>query len=358
MPPLDTSGSATSFFEFWPLWLMYTPVALQWLRFSLRYRSLSLPLIANPTIPNGGMVGFSKSAFLGQAGAAARRWILPWQTHTVTEAPFAEQVDDILARLAGGGLGLPIVGKPDMGCRGAGVKLLQTRADLHGYLAAYPVGSTLMLQQLAPWEPEAGVFYVRYPNEAKGRIVSMALKYTPYVVGDGRSSLHELLMADPRASKIMHLYEARHADKFDQVLARGEPFRLVFAASHCRGAVFRDGRQYISAALHRRLDEILSAIPDFYYGRLDIKFKSIEGLMAGKDLAIVEINGASSESLHIWDRKAGLMDAWSALLGQYRTLFEIGHLNRQRGHRPPGIGSLLKAWRAERRLLSYYPTTD
>ena len=78
MPALDNSGRTTSFFEFWPIWLMYVPVAIQWLLLAARYRSLSLPLIANPGIPLSGMVGVSKSAVFDLAGDYACQWILPW----------------------------------------------------------------------------------------------------------------------------------------------------------------------------------------------------------------------------------------------------------------------------------------
>jgi len=57
---------------------MYIPVVIQWLLLAARYRSLSLPLIANPGIPLSGMVGVSKSAVFDLAGDTARQWILPW----------------------------------------------------------------------------------------------------------------------------------------------------------------------------------------------------------------------------------------------------------------------------------------
>ena len=358
MPPLDNSGKAVSFFEFWPAWLMYVPVVVQWLGLAVYYRSLSLPLIANPNIVSAGMVGFSKSGVLAQAQSPAQEWILLWVTHTLTKDSVSSQVGHLIQLMADNGLSFPVVGKPDMGCRGVGIKLINGESELHDYVAHYLVGSTLMLQRLADWEPEAGIFYVKYPNETKGRITSMALKYSPYVIGDGVSTLRELLAADARASQVAHLYEARHQDKLDDVIVKDQPFRLVFAASHCRGAVFRDGRQYVSEALTDRIDEILSQFPEFYYGRLDIKFSTIERLMEGKDLAIIEVNGASSESLHIWDNRTGLREAWSALLGQYGTLFRIGAMNRERGHTPPGLMSLWKAWRKEQTLSNHYPAPD
>ena len=52
MPALDNSGRTTSFFEFWPILLMYLPVAIQWLLLAARYRSLSLPSIADTIMTN------------------------------------------------------------------------------------------------------------------------------------------------------------------------------------------------------------------------------------------------------------------------------------------------------------------
>ena len=334
------------------------PVVFSWLILSLRHLSLSLPLIANPRIPNSGMVGFSKNDVLTQGNEHSQKYILPWITYTVTDSPLDQQVDLIMSQLTDCGLKLPIVGKPDMGCRGTGVNLLNDKSDLKNYLHHYPVGSAFMLQRLADWEPEAGIFYVKLPDENTGRITSIALKYTPYVLGDGQKTLRELIKADPRAGRVMHLYEDRHKSFMDQVIPRDEPFRLVFAASHCRGAVFTDGRRYITDALSQKIDEIMSGFPEFYYGRLDIKFKDMEQLTRGEDIAIIEVNGASSESLHIWDKDTRLGEAWKSLVWQYRTLFKIGAANRIRGHKPPGIVSLLSAWLHEKKLSTQHPQTD
>lgn len=357
MPPLEKKEKIISSFEFWPTWLVYLPVLFQWIGLSIRHRSFSLPLIANPEIPLSGMVGFSKSGVLASAGEAGKTAILPFITHRI-EGGKTEQLESIRKRLAQNGLELPLVGKPDLGCRGAGVQLLQTEAELETYLSSYPDGAEFMLQKLSNWEPEAGIFYVRHPDRPSGEIISLALKYSPYLVGDGKSTVLQLLEKDERAGQLKHLYEERHRSELETILPEGEPYRLVFSASHCRGAVFRNGNEYITDALTRRLDEILGSLPDFHYGRLDVKFKDTENLKRGDTLEIVEINGASSESLHIWDSGANLSEAWKALLHQYATLFRIGAENRRRGHRPPGLMPLWHAWQHERKLVEAYPETD
>jgi hypothetical protein len=358
MPSLDIHGKSLSLFEFWPTWLMYFPVFVQWLALAVRYRSLSLPLIANPAIPLSGMVGAPKSAVFRAAGAYASQWILPWITYCRSALPLDQQVQTILHRLNERGLSLPVVAKPEIGCRGAGVKLIKTFQQLQQYLAGFPLGATLQLQELAAWEAEAGVFYVRKPGAVTGRITSLTLKYLPYISGDGLSTFGELLAADPRAGKLQRLYKARHIRHWDEVPEVGEHRPLVFAASHCRGAIFRDGAPHITAALTECLDKIFADIPEFYYGRLDIKFRDISALQRGEDFVIVEINGASSEPINIWDRNTRFIDAVKCLLRQYRTLFSIAAANRLRGYRPPGLRVLWLAWRHELALVKRYPTND
>lgn len=358
MPPLDLSGRSTSFFEFWPTWLVYIPVVVQWLLLSIRYRSLSLPLLANPAIPLSGMVGVAKSKVFDVAGDTARQWILPWTLYEVTGQELATQNCAVLKQLKEGGFTLPIVGKPNIGCRGAGVKLLKDSAAVTAYINDFPKGGVIQFQQLSQWEAEAGVFYVKHPDSSKGAVTSLTLKYTPYIVGNGRNTLAELVAIDPRAGDLLHLYKERHKQAWDRILADGEPYQLVFSASHCRGAVFRDAHELISTKLSLSLDKIFADIPGFHYGRLDLKFKDPVSLSAGTDFEIIEINGASSESINIWDRDAKLSTAIKTLLQQYSTLFTLGAKNRRLGHRPPGILALLRAWRYENKLVKQYPKND
>jgi len=349
---------STSYFEFWPTWIIYFPVAVQWLYLSLRYRSLTLPLIANPTIPLAGMVGGSKHLLMSQSLGACRQAMLPWILHTVDQTSVPAQARNILDKLAGIDIALPFVCKPDMGCRGAGVKLIRDLAQLESTLAAYPVGAGLICQKLSSWEPEVGIFFVRHPAMEAGTVASLTIKHTPHVVGDGSKTLKELVTRDERAGKLLHLYASRNQADWNRVLKNGEQHRLLFSASHCRGAVFEDACKLITPALNSAINAIMLDLPEFYYGRLDVKFRDIASLQQGQHLEIVEINGASSESIQIWDRHARLGDAIRTLMWQYRTLFQIGDYQRRQGHRTPGITALIRHWLMERRLTRQYPETD
>lgn len=359
MPELETdSKRSVSPYEFFPTWFFYTPVVLQSLLQGLYYRDLRLPLVANPSIKLSGMVGESKHDIMNLAGETAKPWISPFVTLTKTQGSTETQVTQALADLDNANLDFPLVGKPDLGCRGVGVKLLRNPEQLSGYIEDFPVGARFLLQQKAPYNAEAGVFYVRHPGETEGEIISITLKYSPSVVGDGHHSLQQLIELSPRAGQLTHLYFPRHKDKLNWIPLEGEEFQLAFAGSHSRGCIFRDGNQYITPELTKKLDAILHDVEGYHYGRLDIKFDNLNDFMKGEQFTILELNGASSEAAHIWDRNTPLKSIFSVLLTQYRLLYSIGAKQKKRGFKPPSFGELLAAWREEKNLTEQYPSTD
>lgn len=347
-----------AFFEFWPTWLMYLPVMLQWPLLALRYQSFTLPLLANPDLPLGGMVGASKAQLMRQARGHCTRAFLPWVAGTRNQASAESQTEELLARAGREGFRLPFVVKPDIGCRGAGVKRVSSLEELTRVIAHYPPGATFIAQRLARFEHEAGIFYVRAPDEPHGAIVSLTFKDLPSVIGNGRQTLAQLVEADARAGALRHLYEPRQRERWHQVVPRGEVVPLLFSASHCQGAVFTNGKTAVTPALAKAIDRIMQDLPNFHYGRLDVKYADLDSLRAGENLEVMEINGVSAEAIHIWDKNTRLSDALRTLMWQYRTLFRIGAQQRRRGYRTPGLRALWRAWRHEQALTRHYPETD
>lgn len=347
-----------SFFEFWPGWLFYAPIVAQWILLGVRYGDFSLPTAANPRIELGGLCGESKIAILDQVAATARHWLAAY-TSIVTHSWDPEyDVAQATQAIARAGLRYPIVVKPDIGCNGAGVRLVADRADLLRYLAAFPRRQRVMLQELLTDEGEAGVFYIRRPGDSRGRLTSLTLKYAPFVVGDGRSTLETLILADPRAGRVPWLYLPRLAHRLHEVPPQGERVRLVFVGNHCKGSVFQDGARDITPELTERIDTIARALPEFHFGRIDLRFSSLAGLRRGEGFRILEINGVGSEATHIWDPTTKLWDAWRAQLFHYGEAFRIGAASRARGHRPSGLKAMRRRWRLQRRLMAVYPIND
>jgi hypothetical protein len=340
-----------SAFEFLPTSVFYAPVALYWSWLALRFRSISLPTAANPGIETGGLCGESKSGLLKQLGSRGRSLLAPW---TALDAGR----DDPVAVAAASGLRLPIVVKPDISCKGTAVRVVRDEGALRRTVAAFAPGVRVILQELITLEGEAGIFYVRPPGTERGRIVSLTLKYFPSVTGDGRSTLEQLVRADPRARRIAEVYLRRHAAHRHRVLDEGERFRLVFVGNHCRGAVFKDGRHLITPALEATIHDIAAEIPEFHVGRFDVRYGDAGDLALGRHLRIIELNGAGSEATHIWDARTRVLDAYATLFRQLRQIFEIGDANRRRGFRPMGWRALLGKYLQQRRLMRAYPSGE
>ena len=346
--------SQVSSFEFWPPWIFYTPVVAYWITLGLRYRDFSLPSIANPRISTGGLCGESKSSILDQAGPTATSWIARYKRFQTAE----QDLSRALNLMHQEGLNLPIVVKPDIGCNGTGVRLAHDEETLDVVLASFPRNTDLLLQELVPYEGEAGIFYIKHPRSPTGSITSLTHKRAPILFGDGRSTIRELIFADPRCRLVPHLYMQRLRARLGEVPGPGVPIRLVFAGNHCKGSIFSNGASDITSMLTEKIDRIMSDIPDFYFGRIDIRYLSIAGLRRGDEFRIIEINGVGSEATHIWDPSTPLLEAYRAQFSHYRQAFEIGASLREAGFKSSGLLKIIRNWLTQRRLMASYPMND
>lgn len=345
-----------SLFENWPGYLFYIPLVFAWMYYGFRYRGLTVPLLSNPDIEFGGLCGESKCSVLGQLGAVGRAATAPYICFAVRET--GTDASDLLSLTAAAGLSFPMVVKPDISRRGTGVQIMKNAAAIAPYLAAFPEGARLIAQQLVRGEGEAGVMYLRHPDEPRGRIVSLTLKYFPQVVGDGKRTLRSLILADPRASRLARSYFAYNSKHLDEVVPKGESFKLTHVGNHVRGALFRDGRQFVTAQMEDAFEQISRELPRFHLGRFDVRFERLSDLCAGRNFTIIEINGVGSEVTHIWDRSAKLIPSYSTLISHVRSAFKIGSYYQGVGVKAPSAACILRAYFYERKLMASYPKSE
>lgn len=359
MPPLPAAKVRVALQERFSEKIYYVPIVVHWLCMAVRFRSLTLPTVANPHIEAGGLLGESKIACLSMVPASMRNWIAA--TTSVDIRPGGDDVDDTLRRalLAAGGAGLsfPMIVKPDVGWRGFGVRKVTGEDELRQYLAACPGGMRVVLQEYVPYDGEAGVFYVRRPGEAEGSIFSLTFRYFPFVVGDGSSTLKQLIEGDPRSRWKASHHLRINAHRLGQVPSKGEVVRLGVVGSNRVGGLYVDGRAMVTEAMRRRFDEISRSLPEFYFGRYDIRFETIEALQAGKGFSIVEINGAGAEAIHVWDPDFSMLAGYSTLMRQQRLLFEIAADNRARGFEPLSTRELIGYQRRQNRVTRRVPSS-
>jgi membrane protein DedA with SNARE-associated domain len=340
--------------EFWPGWMFYPPVAIYCLWLAIKYRGLTLPTAANPGIFSGGMVGESKMAMLKELFATSPEFTAEAALiERGTLAARKRALDDSIARL---GLEFPFIIKPDVGQRGAGIKLVRNPQQAENYLRQ--TNAPLVLQRYAAGPHEIGVFYYRFPHESRGHIFAITEKVFPVIVGDGRSTLAELIQNDPRAQHVADTYLKRFAVRRNNVLAAGEQLKLVEAGNHAQGCIFRDGMRLGTPELAARIDEISQKLTGFFIGRYDIRYAGEADLRAGKNFQIIELNGAASEATSIYDARNSLWSAYRTLFRQWELVFAIGAANRKRGIATTKLSLVWREWRNYAALSATYPAAD
>jgi hypothetical protein len=338
-----------------PKWLICVPLVVQWLWLGIRHGSLTLPSAANPAITSGGLVGEGKLEYFAQLGPLGQAATAP---HVGVLADGRQSAGTALAAMSAAGIAFPVVAKPNLGLCGYGVRKLDDAGQLDAYLEQYPAQQTLVLQQYLPQENEAGIFYARDPRTGLGKLIGLTLRYFPTIEGDGRTPLGQLIRADARARRLLDSPAHSCAHDLDSIPAAGESVRLATIGSTRVGGLYLDGAALMTGQLTAAIDAIAREMPEFHFGRFDVRFYSSAALREGRDFTIMEINGAGSEAIHAWDPGTGLLAGLRAIFAKQRLLFEIGAANRKRGARPIGLLALARLNAHQNRLIDRYPPSN
>ncbi len=304
--------------EYWPTWVIYSPIFFAYLFYALRARNLFYFSASNPSFKNGGLINVSKKDIYD---------IIPKQycprTILIKPTVLLDKYDPIKD------FELPFIVKPDKGLRGIMVKKINSLDELKKYHDI--IKCPYLIQELISFEHEIGVFYVRNPKLSEGTITGIVEKKFLTIVGDGISSIQQLLKQDVRYEIQIPKLKKDAAIDLQLVLKKNEQIILVPFGNHNRGTLFLDASDKITPKLSQTIDAICKQINGFYYGRLDLKFNSWDDLENGMNLSIIEINGALSEPAHIYDPKHSLYYGISEILRHQKMMFEVSIENHRLG---------------------------
>ena len=326
--------------EFWPFYVTNVVTFVYVLYTGLvKYRRATLFTLTNPAIkPDSGFIGERKSSiFKGLRQEYVGRWRLVGAANTMQD-----RLDLLHSFMADHSLDYPIVLKPDAGQRGQGVKICPDHETARQWLEQ--AERDYLIMEYLPGE-EFGVFYYRLPDQPRGRIFSINRKKLLDVVGDGKSTLEELILRDERAVCMAPMFfENLEADLLD-IIPEGETRQLGQVGTHSRGSLFLDGADLISPELLERVERIVENYSGFYFGRFDLKAPSEEDLREGKNLKVIELNGLTSEATHIYDPKNSIFYAWKTLIDQWSIAFDIAEANLKKGLQPMPLAEFISHWR-------------
>jgi hypothetical protein len=305
--------------EYWPHNLVYAPLYLYWFWLSIKARSFFFFNTSNPLIKNGGFLMGSKKEIYD---------LMPDELYAKTIFCEADlNISDLKFLMKENNFNFPLITKPDIGWQGLKVELLHNEDDLIIHAAKNKVD--FLLQEFVNYKNEVGIFYYRFPGEQKGNISGIVGKEFITVVGDGRSTIEELLWRKNRYFLQLPALKTTYGKSLHSVLPVDVHEVLAPYGNHSRGAKFTDLSFVINDKLLDTIDTICKRVPEFYYGRLDIKYNSWEELCDSKNFSVIELNGAGSEPTHIYDPKHSLFFVWKEIIRHWRLLFTISKMNAE-----------------------------
>jgi hypothetical protein len=237
--------------------------------------------------------------------------------------------DSVIETLQSANIKMPFITKPDIGLRGSAVKKIHSLDELKEY--HQKANFDYLLQDLILYPNEVGIFYVRFPNEEKGKITGIVAKEFLIVEGNGTATIEELIKENPRYELQLSSLQKEYGKQLLDILSQGEKRNLVPYGNHARGAKFVDASHLISDKLTEVIDSMCQQVTEFYFGRLDVMYDSWSDLEEGKHFSIVELNGAASEPTHIYDPKHSLFFAWKELARHITYMYKISVANKKRG---------------------------
>jgi hypothetical protein len=332
-----------SSWEYWPTHLVYIPVFLFYPILAIRSKSFFFFSAVNPTIETGGLYAYSKYDLLKQLGHE-------WTPNTMLiKKSKKTTADEVLGQAQKNNIQKPFIIKPDVGERGKGVALISSKKQLEEYLKG--ARGSLIVQSYIDYPFEAGVFYYRFPEEENGKISSIATKKFLKITGDGSSTIYELLEKNDRAVLVLDKIEKKMGKNILSVPLFGEEVMIEPIGNHNRGTAFIDSNHLINDRLHEVFDEIAKQIPDFYYGRFDLRAASEDDFLSGVNLKIVEVNGVNSEPAHIYHPSASLLKGWHTLIQYWLVIYKISIQNRKKGVKPI-------SYQHAKRLYQYWKNTN
>lgn len=307
--------------EYWSFNAVYGWIMPVWLLLAARARSFFFFAAANPSIEYGGFLMESKKKIYD---------IIPTRYYPKTAYFMAGTASAVvIEKLAAGNFTYPLIGKPDIGGQGRGVKKLNNEAALKEYAMQSPLH--FLVQEFVPQRNEIGVFYYRYPDEKRGHVSGIVRKEMLAVTGNGEATMQQLLLKDKRSILQLPVLQQLYAGQLQEVLPAGETRELVPYGNHARGAKFLDDSHLADENFVNMIDEFCRQVPGFYYGRLDIRYNTWEELKAGKNFSVIELNGAGSEPTHMYDPRHSIFFAWKEIIRHWIILWRISRINHKKG---------------------------
>lgn len=219
------------------------------------------------------------------------------------------------------GLQFPIIVKPDVGLKGFMVRKVDCVTELKDVLKEYE-GREVLLQEFLTHESEYSLLYYRYPRTGGHGISSFIEKKLPFVIGDGKTTLAQLISDGINPFLQKEYILKKNISGKNRIVSKGEKVIIDHVGNYSRGSKFYSLNREIDDRLIASAHDFFSNLEGLYFGRIDLKADSVEDVRQG-NFKILEINGAKAEPLHIYDPEVSFAQIWRSITSHWHIVRRI-----------------------------------
>ena len=305
--------------EHWPLLMFYIPNIPYAFIHGLFAKNFVFYTAVNPGIKNSGIGSESKYKTLQ---LLPKEYIPKSVLHKESDL-----IEKTLDSIQQEDINYPLIVKPDIGFRGLLVKKIENEQELIEYLEKYKID--FIIQEFLVEPHECGIFYYRHPNQEKGKVTSITLKEFLSITGDGKSTIKELVLKDKRAFLYYDYIKDDPLISWNDIPNEDIVLKLSSIGNHSKGTRFINGNHLITQELEKSMDNLNHRVKGWCYGRLDVKYTSLEELYKG-NFKILELNGILAEPTHIYDaNKTSYWGALKTIRKHWKQLYKIARYNHE-----------------------------
>lgn len=302
--------------EFLPSYIFDIPIYIYRMYLSIKSWSLMFFSNINP------WMFFSWMAWYGKFD-----WLKRFDANLVPKTIFFSpdvSIQKIDEKLREQNIDYPFIAKPDLWSTWRDVKKIRDTVEMRLYLEN--IKEDFLIQEFIDYPLEFWVFYYRLPCEERWHITWIVKKTFMFIQWDWKSKFRKLVFKHPRAKYYYRSFEKTFKSEREKVLEEGKTIQLNYLWNHVRGSAFYDSSNLINSELEKIFDDVSKQIDWFYFWRYDIKAKSEEDLYKW-EFKILELNGAGSLPMHVYDPNYGILKARRCFLHHRKIIYQISKIN-------------------------------
>ena len=284
-----------------------------WSIYSVYFRTLTYFSVANPGIYLGGMLNERKSDIYN---------LVP-DKYLPKTSLLKDHSEQSITRVSAYHT-FPVIVKPNIGYRGFLVRKIDSLSELISAVKEYE-NREIIIQEYIDLEREYSAMFYKINDENYG-ISSFIEKHMPKIVGDGKKTILELLddLENPFIKrKWVH---QKLKGQMSRVPFKGECIQIDYVGNYSRGSSFENLNHLIDQDLIGAMNDFFVQVGGMNFCRIDMKSKSLNELKRGH-FKILEINGAKSEPLHIYDKDESILSIIQSVSKHWIILFKVVRAN-------------------------------